>query len=81
VAPNEQALHVMQQCFSQHHALQCGFCTPGFVMRALAMVHEDVQATPEAVRDALSGNLCRCTGYEGIVEAICEALALLRLER
>jgi carbon-monoxide dehydrogenase small subunit len=78
VAPNDQALHVMQQCFSQHHALQCGFCTPGFVMRALAMVHEDVPATPEAVREALSGNLCRCTGYEGIVKAVCEGLALLR---
>lgn len=80
VAPHDQALHVMQQCFSQHHALQCGFCTPGFVMRALAMVHEDVAATPEAVREALSGNLCRCTGYEGIVKAICEGLALLRAE-
>ena len=78
VAPNEDALHVMQQCFSQHHALQCGFCTPGFVMRALAMVHEDVPATPSAVREALSGNLCRCTGYEGIVKAICEGLEKLR---
>ena len=53
VAPNDHALHVMQQCFSQHHALQCGFCTPGFVMRALAMVDEDVPATPDAVREAL----------------------------
>lgn len=79
VAPNDHALHVMQQCFSQHHALQCGFCTPGFVMRALAMVHEDVPATPDAVREALSGNLCRCTGYEGIVKAVCEGLTLLRL--
>lgn len=78
VAVNADALHVMQQCFSQHHALQCGFCTPGFVMRALAMVHEDVPATPSAVREALSGNLCRCTGYEGIVKAICEGLEKLR---
>ena len=78
VAPDDQALHLMQQCFSKHHALQCGFCTPGFVMRALAMVHEDVAATPSAVQDALSGNLCRCTGYEGIVKAICEGLVLLR---
>ena len=80
VAPNDHALHVMQQCFSQHHALQCGFCTPGFVMRALAMVHEDVPATPDAVREALSGNLCRCTGYEGIVHAVCEGLTLLRVQ-
>lgn len=47
-------------------------------MRALAMVHEDVPATPHAVREALSGNLCRCTGYEGIVKAICEGLQQLR---
>jgi carbon-monoxide dehydrogenase small subunit len=78
VSPEGNALHVMQQCFSQHHALQCGFCTPGFVMRALAMLHEDVPATPKAVREALSGNLCRCTGYEGIVKAICAGLEQLR---
>ena len=78
VSPEGNALHVMQQCFSQHHALQCGFCTPGFVMRALAMLHEDVPATPRAVRAALSGNLCRCTGYEGIVKAICAGLEQLR---
>lgn len=81
VAPNAQALHTMQQCFSKHHGLQCGFCTPGFVMRALAMVDEDVPAEPQAVRHALSGNLCRCTGYEGIVKAVCEGLTLLRAER
>jgi carbon-monoxide dehydrogenase small subunit len=78
VAPNASDLHVMQQCFSKHHALQCGFCTPGLVMRALAMVHEDVPAEDQAVRHALSGNLCRCTGYEGIVKAVCEGLTLLR---
>jgi carbon-monoxide dehydrogenase small subunit len=78
VAPNASELHVMQQCFSKHHALQCGFCTPGLVMRALAMVHEDVPAEDLAVRHALSGNLCRCTGYEGIVKAVCEGLTLLR---
>jgi carbon-monoxide dehydrogenase small subunit len=78
VAPHAHALHVMQQCLSEHHGLQCGFCTPGFVMRALAMVHEDVPATPHAVREALSGNLCRCTGYEGIVKGICAGLEQLR---
>jgi carbon-monoxide dehydrogenase small subunit len=78
VAPSASELHVMQQCFSKHHALQCGFCTPGLVMRALAMVHEDVAAEDPAVRHALSGNLCRCTGYEGIVKAVCEGLTLLR---
>jgi carbon-monoxide dehydrogenase small subunit len=78
VAPSASELHVMQQCFSKHHALQCGFCTPGLVMRALAMVHEDVPAEDQAVRHALSGNVCRCTGYEGIVKAVCEGLTLLR---
>ena len=80
VAPSESELHVMQQCFSKHHALQCGFCTPGLVMRALALVHEDVPAEDQAVRHALSGNLCRCTGYEGIVKAVCEGLTLLRAQ-
>ena len=75
---NNESLSDLQIAFRKHHALQCGFCTPGFVMRALAMVHEDVPATPSAVREALSGNLCRCTGYEGIVKAICEGLEKLR---
>jgi carbon-monoxide dehydrogenase small subunit len=68
----------MQALFRKHHALQCGYCTPGFVLRAVAMVQEDVPAEPDAVRQALSGNLCRCTGYEGIVQAVVEGLALLR---
>ncbi len=74
-------LHLIQQVFSRHHALQCGFCTPGFVMRVLAMVDEAVDPEPIAVRKALSGNLCRCTGYEGIVRAICEVLPILRRAR
>lgn len=78
LAGDTGTLHPMQALFSKHHALQCGYCTPGFVMRAMAMVHEDVPAEPDAVRRALSGNLCRCTGYEGIVSAICEGLVILR---
>ena len=74
-------LHLIQQAFSRHHALQCGFCTPGFVMRALAMVDEAVEPEPRAVREAIAGNLCRCTGYEGIVNAICEVLPVLRRSR
>lgn len=70
-----EQLHVMQQAFSTHHALQCGYCTPGLIMRALAMYAEGVPAVPQAVRAALTGNICRCTGYEGIVSAICEGLA------
>jgi carbon-monoxide dehydrogenase small subunit len=72
--------HPLRVLFSQQPALQCGFCTSGMLMRALAMVTEDIPATPEAVRHALAGNLCRCTGYEGIVCAIVEALPLLRKE-
>ena len=71
-------LHLMQQAFSAHHALQCGYCTPGLIMRALAMHAEGVPAQPQAVREALMGNICRCTGYEGIVAAICEGLSQMR---
>jgi carbon-monoxide dehydrogenase small subunit len=78
LAPSDTELHVMQQMFRKHHGLQCGFCTPGFVLRAVAMVAEDVPAEPAAVRHALAGNLCRCTGYEGIVSAIVEGLTILR---
>ena len=78
VAAPDGGLHVVQQAFSQHHALQCGYCTSGFVMRTLAMVHEDVPAEPQAVRQALGGNLCRCTGYEGIVSAVVSSLRTLR---
>jgi aerobic carbon-monoxide dehydrogenase small subunit len=73
-------LHVMQQAFSTHHALQCGYCTPGLIMRALAMHAEGVPTQPQAVREALMGNICRCTGYEGIVAAICEGLTQMREE-
>ncbi len=73
-----EQLHVMQQAFSTHHALQCGYCTPGLIMRALAMHSEGVPSEHSAVRAALTGNICRCTGYEGIVAAICEGLAKMR---
>ena len=68
-------LHSLQQAFSRHHALQCGYCTPGMLMRALAMRAEGIPAEPGAVRQALAGNLCRCTGYAGIVAAICDWLS------
>ena len=67
-----------QSAMVDNNGTQCGYCTPGFVLRAVAMVQEDVPAEPDAVRQALSGNLCRCTGYEGIVQAVVEGLALLR---
>jgi aerobic carbon-monoxide dehydrogenase small subunit len=64
------ALHPMQQAFIEHHALQCGFCTPGMIMTAVAIAktHDDV--TPATVRDQLNGNLCRCTGYLNIIDAV-----------
>jgi carbon-monoxide dehydrogenase small subunit len=73
------SLHPMQQAFGRHHALQCGFCTPGMVMRGVAMAAEGVPSEPQAVSQALSGNLCRCTGYRGIVNAVCEGLERMRL--
>lgn len=74
----ESALHPMQRAFGQHHALQCGYCTSGMVMRAVAMVAESVPAEDGPVRHALAGNLCRCTGYKGIVSAVCQGLRVLR---
>jgi aerobic-type carbon monoxide dehydrogenase small subunit (CoxS/CutS family) len=62
------ALHPLQQAFRESHAFQCGFCTPGFVMATLALLREDPLADESKVREELSGNLCRCTGYQSIVE-------------
>jgi carbon-monoxide dehydrogenase small subunit len=67
------ALHPLQRAFHEHHALQCGFCTPGFLMTAYAFLRETSNPTEEQVRQAISGNLCRCTGYLPIVQAILQA--------
>jgi len=64
------ALHPMMESFRRHHGLQCGFCTPAMVLTAIALVAEKPQLTAEDVRLALAGNLCRCTGYAGIVDAV-----------
>ncbi len=66
-------LHPLQEAFRDHHGLQCGFCTPGFLMSALAFLRETPQPADEEIREALAGNLCRCTGYQGIVEAVRDA--------
>ena len=68
-------LSPLQQAFREHHALQCGFCTPGMLMTAIDLMQKDVAPTPANVRDALSGNLCRCTGYQHIVDAVLAAMA------
>jgi len=67
---NAEALSDLQQAFRTHHALQCGFCTPGMLMTAVDLLAKYPLATDEQIRDGLSGNLCRCTGYENIVKAI-----------
>jgi carbon-monoxide dehydrogenase small subunit len=63
-------LHPMQAAFRQHHGLQCGFCTPGMVMAAVAFAEQNPNPTETQVRHALEGNLCRCTGYQNIVDAV-----------
>jgi carbon-monoxide dehydrogenase small subunit len=67
------ALHPLQQAFHEHHALQCGFCTPGFLLTAVAFLHDTPQPTEAEVREAIAGNICRCTGYQPIVQAILHA--------
>ena len=66
-------LHPLQKAFHERHALQCGFCTPGFLMTAFAFLKETPTPTEAQVREAISGNLCRCTGYLPIVQAILQA--------
>lgn len=68
----EDALSSLQQRFCKHHALQCGFCTPGMVVTAEAFLQRHTEVDAEMAREAISGNVCRCTGYEPIVEAIVE---------
>ena len=65
-----EAMHAVQQAFWEHHGLQCGFCTPGMVLTAVALLEENPAPSEEEIREALSGNLCRCTGYQNIVRAV-----------
>jgi carbon-monoxide dehydrogenase small subunit len=67
------ALHPLQQAFRDTHAFQCGFCTPGFLMTAVALLRENPSPSEAEVREALSGNICRCTGYESIVCGVLRA--------
>ena len=63
-------MHVLQRAFHEHHALQCGYCTPGMIMAALGLIQDDGELTEESIRLGLEGNMCRCTGYHNIVKAI-----------
>ena len=78
LALKDGTLHVLQQAFHEHHGLQCGFCTPGMLMTLVEFLGETPDPSEEELREALSGNLCRCTGYHGIVEAALDAAAKLR---
>jgi len=69
----ETELHPLQKAFQDQHAVQCGFCTPGFLMTAFAFLKENPKPTEAEAREAISGNLCRCTGYQPIVQAILQA--------
>ena len=73
MANADGSLNVLQQAFQDHHGLQCGFCTPGMVMSATALLKENPKPTETEVRAYLEGNLCRCTGYHNIVKAIMAA--------
>ncbi len=70
LAPDDVRLHPVQEAFREEHGLQCGFCTPGFLMTVTALLAEHPDPTDEEIRAELAGNLCRCTGYQGIVRAV-----------
>jgi carbon-monoxide dehydrogenase small subunit len=71
-------LHAIQEGFHEEHGLQCGFCTPGMMLTSVALLAQNPDPTPEEIRWAISGNLCRCTGYQNIVKAVQSAAAKLR---
>lgn len=70
-------LHVLQKSFSDLHALQCGFCTPGMLMAAAALLESDAEVTESSIKKALAGNVCRCTGYQNIFAAVMDAAVKL----
>src|SRR5580704_15695746 len=78
IAHADGTLHALQEGFREMHGLQCGFCTPGMIVRAYRLLQENLSPTEEEIRMGISGNLCRCTGYQNIVSAIQYAAARLR---
>jgi aerobic carbon-monoxide dehydrogenase small subunit len=80
MAGADGALHPLQEGFRMEHGLQCGFCTPGMIMRAHRLLQENSNPSEEEIRFGISGNLCRCTGYQNIVKAIQYAAATMRGE-
>ena len=78
IAPSATELHPLQQAFHDNHGLQCGFCTPGMLTTLLELLRDNPSPTETEVREAISGNLCRCTGYQGIVDAALDAAERLK---
>jgi len=78
IAPSDDKLHPLQEAFRDNHGLQCGFCTPGMLTTLLEFLRDNPDPTEQEVRIAISGNLCRCTGYQGIVNAALDAAKRLR---
>ena len=70
LAPSDTELHPIQEAFWEAHGLQCGFCTPGMLLTVEALLRENPQPTEQEIREGISGNLCRCTGYQNIVKAV-----------
>ncbi len=77
IARPDGSLHPLQEAFREHHGLQCGFCTPGMITRAWRLLQDNPSPSEEEIRYGISGNLCRCTGYQNIVKAISSASAEL----
>jgi carbon-monoxide dehydrogenase small subunit len=73
LTPDDGSLSPLQEAFRQCHGLQCGFCTPGFIVSVTAFLRDNAAPDDDKLRDALSGNLCRCTGYQGILHAVRQA--------
>ena len=78
IAPSDEEMHPLQEAFRDNHGLQCGFCTPGMLTTLIEFLGDNPDPTEEEVRIAISGNLCRCTGYQGIVAAALDAAQRLR---
>jgi len=73
-----EGLHPIQQAFIEEHGLQCGFCTPGFLMSLIELLEENPEPSDEEIKDALGGQICRCTGYQSILKSVHSAIAKLR---
>jgi carbon-monoxide dehydrogenase small subunit len=81
IAGADGGMHVLQEMFREHHGLQCGFCTPGMITRAWRLLQENPAPSEEEIRFGMSGNLCRCTGYQNIVKSIQAAASALAGEK